>query len=192
MNDRPVIFVATDIITSIAEGDVSIVNNLQRRRYEYDEIVLLSSVLAEGIKKSVNSTVEGMHAIARLIGLSRIDNIVHEGEEFDEADGEGLQRGFIPFQFFLKYILDPNAENVLTNMLVESDPEFSGFETSHAQIATALLCLRKGDNLNTKAFGLLIKKLHINMGNGEHSNLHELYLPEEFIKKVRTEVLGED
>jgi hypothetical protein len=191
MTKRPEVLIATDIVTKIAEGDAAVVHQLQSRREEYEDIVLIRSVLAEGIERA-NATVEGMHAIARLIGIARIVNVVQGVDEDNEADREELPRSFLPFQFFLKYILDPNAENVLSTIVLEGsdDPGFSGYETSIGQIVVALRCLQMGDKVNSKAFGLLLKEVCVNTGDEIFQGLDNLYLPEEFIQNTRAEVLG--
>jgi len=151
MTERPELLIATDIVTKIAEGDTAVVHQLQSRREEYEDIVLIRSVLAEGIERA-NATVEGMHAIAQLIEIARIVDVVQGVDEDNEADREELPRGFLPFQFFLKYILDPNAENVLSTIILEeSGHRFSGYETSIWQIVVALQCLQMGDKVNFKS-----------------------------------------
>lgn len=188
MTERPELLIATDIVTKIAEGDTAVVHQLQSRREEYEDIVLIRHVLAEGIERA-NATVKGMHAIAQLIEIARIVNVVQGVDE----DREELPRGFLPFQFFLKFILDPNAENVLSSIVLEisDDPEFSGYETSIGQIVVALQCLQMGDKVNSKAFGLLLKEICVNTGDEIFQGLDNLYLPEEFIQNTRAEVLGE-
>ena len=168
MTERPELLIATDIVTKIAEGDTAVVHQLQSRREEYEDIVLIRFVLAEGIERA-NATVEGMHAIAQLIEIARIVNVVQGVDGNNEADGEELPRGFVPFQFFLTYILDPDAENALSTIILEGseDPEFSGLETSVGQIVAALQCIQIGDKVNSKAFGLLLKELHINMADDD-------------------------
>lgn len=188
MNDKPELLIARDIVTKIAEGDVSIVDNLINRSVEYDEIVLLTSALAEGIENAKHATAEGMHALADLVCHSRIENSLMPPCS-KKDDGESLAIGYLKHDFLLKYMIAPNADDYLETLLDENFP-INGFRfTTHDfRVAIALLCLRDTDLINSGAFGRLLNIIYVDLSEEADRDCDEWVLSEEFIENVRTKV----
>lgn len=179
-----VMIVGKNVVKDVIEGGVDCIEKLAAER-ECEEIDLLKSCICEGLELAQNPTFEGLHALARLICLSKIVTIVC-GEQA-ESNGTAV----ITCDALLSFLISPVFDDVdASQMFGDLSNAGVSLVTRDADIVAALLCVKAGDNLYTDRFAQVLKAVEIEMVEASTEERREWVVSDEFISEQRAMVFS--
>lgn len=175
---RTIVMVAADMLQGIVEGRTTVVERLAERA-EHHRIVLLSTVLSDGLHRADAATADGLLALARLICLAEIET--YSGVAHQEATANAV----LPPDTLLACLLGTIPERTLNQMVVDWPKRGVSLIVHDVSLVAALQCVRDGDRFDTESFAILLNASTILMADPEESQRSEWQVDDGFVWKYR-------
>ena len=179
---RTIVMVATDILQGIIEGRTSVVDGLAERMEDH-RIVLLSSVLSDGLNRANPATADGLVALARLIWLADIETYGGVAREQPTA------AAVLPPETLLACLLGAIPERTLDQMVVDWPRRGISLVVHDASLVAALQCVRGGHYFNTEALATLLNESTILMTAPVEADRSDWRVDDDFVQKYRAKAL---
>jgi|GEM_PF-4736902 len=181
-----VVLVASSIVRHILGGETDIADNLVAVAADND-IVLLKSCLCEALKECTSSTVEGLHAVGRLLSLSRIVSFSPE----EDVQLQSMKHAHVTADALLSRLIGPlatadNSKELFGQLWLKGVVPM----TRDVDLAATFACVREGDELHLGRFASTLTVLFL-----ENTHLlppGEWFVSEEFIDELRTKAMATD
>ena len=152
------------------------------------EVLLLKDSILEGLEAAADPTVEGLHRLASLLQLARVDEADWQASH-REREKQGQENPIIQI----------TADVVLSITLGASTAEellvlscVAKIFTRDVDVMAGLLCLQAGDELHIAELRRLLTSLEIveQLEPGQRRAESLLRLDQEFIDDVRSKAMG--
>jgi len=177
-----VIIVAKDIVRSIIEGQVDIVDKLVSAA-DKDEIVLLKSCICEGLNLAQPVTASGLHALGRLISVSRLVNY----SDAEDRKLEGQRHSFITVDALLSCLI--GALGARENLDIFDQLWLHGIMplSRDAELVVALLAARDGDAFHVSTFARSLELIYFSRVDSSMEERQRWIISDEYADKLRSE-----
>jgi len=181
------VLLSKDIVRDITEGNLSIVRDLCSRALQ-NRIVLFRSCICEGLELAETPTAEGLNALGRLIAVSAVLNSVGDLGRIPE----GRIRGRVTADALLSYLIGSVGAHGGASLFRKMKDLGVLVATRDADLVVALLAIRKGDTLNTRALAESLREIYIERVDESMEKRKSWSVPNGFADELRKRALQEE